>query len=415
MSTSAAIQIEQGPSTAIVEFNQFESDLAEYTQRYKDVVYDLTVPDQEKQARSDRLAIGKKVAELDRVHAAVKAPLKAQTDLLDGERKRIKDGLLLIQDGIKSQIAEHDAAIQAKEDELAARVEAIKNLAIFEFTPFSAAVRVRLGELSKIAIDATFEHHEANAALAHRKALETLEAVLAATIKAEADAAELARLQAEAAAREQKEREDRIAAEAAEKARLEAEAKAERERLEREEAARIAAESAEKARLEEQQKAERDRIAKEEADRMVRETAERARKQAEEAAELANQRAEQAERDRVAAAEQAEKDRLESEQRAKDAAAKAEKDAQEAAERAKHEAAEAARLATEKAEQAQRDKEEREQKELAAREADQKHREEIDGMACAVLIDLCNLSPSAAKAIITAISADLVPNVKIHY
>ena len=44
--------------TSIEEFNQFESNLAEFKKRYDDVVYDLTIPKEEAAARSDRLAIG---------------------------------------------------------------------------------------------------------------------------------------------------------------------------------------------------------------------------------------------------------------------------------------------------------------------------------------------------------------------
>jgi colicin import membrane protein len=297
--SKAAAKIEQDHSTGIVEFNQFESDLAEYTQRYKDVVYDLTVPEQEKQARSDRLSIGKKVAELDRVHAAVKAPLKAQVDLLDGERKRIKDGLLLIQDGIKSQIAEHEAKQQAIEDGLSARVEAIKALSIFDFLPTSDQVQERLDILNTIDIDGSFLHHEANAALAHRTSHTLLTALLQTTTKAEADAAELARLKAEAEVRERKDREAQIAAEAT--------ANAER----------AAAESI-----------ERERKAKEQAEQLARDTAERAKKQAQEAAE------------------RAEREKAEAVARAKaDAKRKA-----EAAEKSRLDAIEQERIATEKRE-----------------------------------------------------------------
>jgi hypothetical protein len=227
MKTSAAAIEDQGPSTSIVEFNQFESDLAEYKAKYQDVVYDLTVPAQEKQARSDRLSIGKKVAELDRVHAAVKAPLKAQVDLLDGERKRIKDGLLLIQDRIKSQIAEHDAKIQAIEDGLNARVDAIKALSIFEFQPTTANVQERLDTLNAITVDESFAHHAANALLAHKTSLSMLTVALAVATKAEADAAELERLRQESESRERQEREARIAAEATAKAEKAAALKAE--------------------------------------------------------------------------------------------------------------------------------------------------------------------------------------------
>jgi len=281
-------------NTSVIEFNQFESDLAEYKSKYENVVYDMTVPTQEKQARSDRLSIGKKVAELDRVHAAVKAPLKAQVDLLDGERKRIKDGLLLIQGNIKSQIEEHEAALQAIEDALADRVEAIKSLAEFEAKPTSDFVRERMEKLNAIEIDDSFANHEANAALAHRKSLESLTALLAETEKSEAEAAELERLRKESAAREQAEREARIALEAENKAKQEAAdavAKAEEARIKAENDARDAAARAKQEAIEAAGRAEREKaeaVAKAEAE--------------------AKAKAEQLERERLAAEEKERKE-----------------------------------------------------------------------------------------------------------
>src|SRR5690606_23508393 len=75
-----------------------------------------------------------------------------------------------------------------------------------------------------------WEEFEAEAARAKDKAVSSLRAALVAREKYEAEQAELARLRAEAEAREQKEREERIAREAAERAQREAEAKAQAER-----------------------------------------------------------------------------------------------------------------------------------------------------------------------------------------
>jgi colicin import membrane protein len=249
--------------------------------RYVNVVYDMTVPEQEKQARSDRLAIGKKIAELDRVHAAVKAPLKAQVDLLDGERKRIKDGLLDIQEGVKSQIAAHEASVAAIEFELVSRVDAIKALAEFSWSPTSDQVMDRIVTLKKITVDNTLAHHEGAALIAHRDTLAHLQNLYKTVSQAEADAAELARLKAEAAERERAEHEARIAAEAAERAKREAEeaaAKAEREKREAaERAEREKAEAVARAERETQEKAEkveRERLAAIEAEKREQEARE---------------------------------------------------------------------------------------------------------------------------------------------
>lgn len=285
--TAEVMNIEQ--PVKLVEFDEFEAKLKEYKAQYEGVVYDLTDPKQDKRARSDRLSIGKTVAELDRRHKAAKAPLKEKVDLLDGERKRIKDGLLEIQGAIKSQIEKHEAELQAIEDALAARVEEIKALSEFEFHPTSQQIQERLDTLSSTAIDGSFANHEANAALAHRKSMESLTALLESTLKAEADAAELARLKKEAEDREQAEREARIAAEA--KAAAEREAA---EAIEREKQAKIKAEEDAAA-----AKAKAEQDAKDAAARAEREKAEAiAKAQAEAKAE-----AERIERERLASIE----------------------------------------------------------------------------------------------------------------
>ncbi len=295
---NAAEIIEKG-TTAVVEFNQFEHDLAEYKARYQNVVYDLTVPEDDKRARSDRLAIGKTIAQLDRVHKAVKEPLKAQVDLLDGERKRIKDGLLEIQESIKAQIEAHEAAIKAVADALLEKAMALLFLSKFDDQqPTIAVVRERITALKATVIDDGFGDQQALAALNKEKSLQVLEPMLLgleAQEKAAAEAEE-ARIAAEAKARE--EREARIAAEAAEKAKQEAAeavAKAERE----------AAAAAER---EKQAAAKAEQDAKDAAARAEREKAEAVAK----AEADAKRKADEAESARLAAIEN---ERLETEKR----------------------------------------------------------------------------------------------------
>ena len=296
MNTAAEI-IEKG-TTAVVEFNQFEHDLAEYKARYQNVVYDLTVPEDDKRARSDRLAIGKTIAQLDRVHKAVKEPLKAKVDLLDGERKRIKDGLLEIQESIKSQIEAHEAAIKAVADAMLAKAMELMYLSQFDIQPTAAVVRERIATLKTTVIDDSYGDQQALAALNKEKSLQVLEPMLLGLEAQEkaASEAEEARIAAEAKARE--EREARIAAEAAEKAKQEAAeavAKAERE----------AAAAAER---EKQAAAKAEQDAKDAAARAEREKAEAVAK----AEADAKRKADEAESARLAAIEN---ERLETEKR----------------------------------------------------------------------------------------------------
>ena len=115
-------EIIESTGTQIAEFNEFAAALAEYKAKYEGIVYDLTIPEQEKTAKADKMAIGKVISKLDGAHKAVKAPLKERVDLLDSERKRIKDQLLELQSGIKGQIAEHEARIKDAADALACAI-----------------------------------------------------------------------------------------------------------------------------------------------------------------------------------------------------------------------------------------------------------------------------------------------------
>jgi DNA repair exonuclease SbcCD ATPase subunit len=277
--------VQEAAGTEVVEFRPFDVQLADYKARYLNVVYDMHDKKQEKQARSDRLAIGKVVAELDRVHAAVKAPLLEQVKVLDGERKRIKDDLQSVQGGIKKQIEEHEAALQAIEDDLEARVREISNLVLFPGKPTSIDVFDRIMELGIIVVDETFSHRQADAVIEHQRVGEILDKLHEDICQQEAAAAELERLREEARKREQEDRDREIAAAAVENERKLRDEKERQQRelqeravREAERAAEIAQETARKAEERAAQaereatlKAERDQAAKLEQERVERE------------------------------------------------------------------------------------------------------------------------------------------------
>lgn len=274
--------VENEATTAIVEFSQFESDLAEYKAKYDGVVYDFTDKKQEKRARSDRLAIGKTISKLDSVHKDIKAPLLEQVKLLDGERKRIKDALTDVQDGIKQQIAEHEAKMQAIEDALLARVQELVEFAIFPAAPTSAEIAERIHALSAIEVDETFSHRESDAEQAKGATLEKLATMLVDTKKQEAQQAENDRLKAELAAKEQQERDERIAREAAAESERKAQAAELREQQAKADAeiakvaaAKAAEDAAERVKEAEQRAADAQAQAQADAERRQQEEAQR--------------------------------------------------------------------------------------------------------------------------------------------
>ena len=256
-------------NTQVAEFNPFSAKLAEYHQRYDNVVYDLNDEAQNKQARSDRLAIGKEIAALDRTHADIKAPLLEKTRMLDSARKEIKDELLNIQGKIKSQldaheakIAEHHAMLQAKIDGIEGYGNPSPDLNADQLVALLAGLRV-------IEIDDSFEHRKADAALAKMDAEKKLTAFIQARERFETEQAELEQLRQAEAKRAQKDREDKIRQEAELRAKVQAEEALKREREAAQQAAQMAEQAAARALKEAEEraqaavKAERERIERE--------------------------------------------------------------------------------------------------------------------------------------------------------
>lgn len=226
---------------------------------------------------------------LDEMGKDLVSDLKAQTGKIDAERRVIRDRLEALKDEVRKPLTDWE---NAEKDRIAGHEQAIDALeALLDFggqDPSAAQLQERIEILAARPARQwqEFVQRASDASLRIGKRLEDLH--VAAT-KREAEAAELARLRAEQAAREQKEREERIASEAADLARIAAEAKAKRE------ADEVAAKATAELRRIEQEKAE------------------------------AVARAERSERDAKAAAEKAERDRkaaVEAEQRRHEEAAR---------------------------------------------------------------------------------------------
>jgi len=294
-------------STAL---NPFRDQLAEFKSQFDNVVYDLRDETENKQARSDRLAVGKVISALDARHKEIKAPLQVAVKLVDGERKEIKDDLLEVQGKIKLQIDTHEAAIKARSDEILERINVLRQL--IDFGGFHATISElsdRLKAAEQFPIDDTLDDHKGWAALSKTETIEKLKDLHTLRTKYDADQAELARLREKDAARERAEQDERI--------RQEAEAKAKRE-------AQEAVEAAEQAQL----KAEQDaKDAAERAEREAQEAVERNKQTLIDAKAKAERAAKaQAEADRRAVEEAEERGRREA-QEAHDAKIKAAQDA----------------------------------------------------------------------------------------
>ncbi|AZD07522.1 TolA protein [Pseudomonas chlororaphis] len=253
-------------------------------------------------------AVARSKTALDDVGKKLVADLKEVPKKIDAERKRVRDTLEAWQEEVRRPLNEWEEAEAAKKREIEAWVGELRLDPQIISAADSEYLRISIGAFENIVIDGEWlGDHEAEALRLKADTLAALRSALEKREQYEAEQAELARLRAEAEAREQKDREERIAREAAERARIEAEQKAQAEReatLLREQEAKAAAERRE---LELKLQAEQ---------------AERAAAQAKADQAAAEQRAEQERQAATQRAEQAaEQARIEERRRADAAAA----------------------------------------------------------------------------------------------
>jgi colicin import membrane protein len=317
---------------------------------------DISTPHGRSAIKSLAFKVTRSKTALDDMGKALVADLKKQTGAVDAERRKIRDRLDALAEEVrkpltdwenieKDRVAGHEAAIAA--------MMGISTGASSSEAP--AAIQARIDQLAEIN-NREWQEFGKQATVTHATSFADLERKLAAAAKRETDAADLARLRIEQAAREQKEREARIAADAAAKATRDAEAKA----------ARDAQEAVERAAAE-QQRSERER-------------------------QDAIAKAEEAERARVAAIAKAEQDK-------KAAAIKAKRD-REAAVEAERRRVESARAA--------------EEADAARREADEQHKVKVHTEAALALMN-AGLSKDDAKSAVIAIASGAVPRIRLSY
>ncbi|MBA1318045.1 hypothetical protein G7032_19535 [Pseudomonas monteilii] len=320
--------------------------------------------------RKGRERIASLAAKVSKSKTAVEKPgrdylrrLKEMPKVVEAELREFVTKMDTLRDETRRPLTEWEAAEDARIDRHNDRLNWLKTLADDLGDLNSLQLKALIAEAEGMQLGAHWEEFEAEAANAKDKVLTTLRAALLKREQFEAEQVELARLRAEAEAREQKEREERIAREAAERARLEAEQKAlaEREAAQRREQEAKAA--AERRELELKLQAEQ---------------AERAKAQAE--------------AERVAAEQRAEQERLDAKRHAEEAAERARQDERRRADEA---AAEILR-------------------QQQARERDVAHRRTINRAALDAFV-AGGMTEECAKQAITLIAERKIPNITIQY
>lgn len=257
---------------------------------------------------------------LDSAGKDLNADLRAKINVVDEERRKIRDRLDALKAEVRKPLDEWEAAEEARIEGIKARIRRIEE-AVHRPLAASSECAELIAKIEAVALDESFAEFLPIAAKAKDTALSSLRQTLSAMQQREAEQAELERLRAEALAREEEDRK-RQEAERAEQARVAAEkAEAERtaqiEREKQEAAARAAAEAEARA------KAEAERLAQEAAAREAALAREKAEAEERHARELAQAKA------REEAAAQAERDRIEAERMA-EANARAKREADQA-------------------------------------------------------------------------------------
>lgn len=280
--------------------NGLDPYLAQIRAEIDSFVPDVTTKKGREAIASIAYKVAKSKTALDNLGKDLVAELKDVPRKIDAERKRMRDTLDSWKDEVRKPLTDFELAEEARIEKHEHNIRWF-NIRLENTDLDSNELKAAIAGVKENIIDEQYEEFEARAHKVKESVLRSLEIALDERLKREEEQAELARLRAEAAQREQKEREERIAREAAENARIAAEKAAadERQRLVDEQArkdreAQAAIDKAEREKLEaenarlrqEQQakeaaeRAEQDRlaaIAKSEADKQAAIEAERKR------------------------------------------------------------------------------------------------------------------------------------------
>jgi colicin import membrane protein len=241
-------------STAIQEYSKTDAALADLTQRFKGMVYDVATPTGMQEAKVARAEIRGYRVDLEKVRVEIKAPALERCRLIDAEAKRITAVLVELEDPIDNLIKteerrkEREAmeaamARQRAIDATRARIEQIRQVPASCVGKNAVEIGAILDITAAISIGTDFGDFRVEAEDAKRATIAQVSAMLCGVQAQEAEAErvkaereELARLRAAQAERERASREA-----------MEVEQRASRERIAAEEqavrAARAAAEA----------------------------------------------------------------------------------------------------------------------------------------------------------------------------
>lgn len=312
--------LEKHSPIQLFQENGLDPVLEAITKEVKSFVPDLTTEKGRKEIASLAYKVSKSKTLLDDLGKDLVSEWKEQSKKVDNERKRVREYLDKLRDEVRAPLTEYEEREEKRLQRHKAGISAIEDHSKrYTINDSAIAIKDQLNHLRMIEL--TVEVWDEFVMLAKQKtdeAIEYLSTLLAKREQMDKEQAELEALRKEKAEREKREHEERIAKEAADKARIEAEAKAkaEQDRLEKEKRDAEIKASQEKERLErEKQEAINKQKRAEEDARLAKEKAEREKIEAEKRAKENEEKAREEERLRI----QRENERIEQEAKKREA------------------------------------------------------------------------------------------------
>lgn len=286
------VQIYQGVAieqavymAAFSQENGLQNIVAQISEQAKaqaaEITTDMTIAKNRRALVSLARTVASAKVEIDNTGKSLVEDAKARIKVVDNNRKAVRDQLDELRDAIRQPVTEWEEAEKAKEAAIEADKQQIRTLSQFIDESGNRKTSEQLkADFNRI--NAFTQSDNADIIATAETALNLLQQHIQAAQQYESQQAEIARLEAEKAAREKAEYEAKIAAQAAEQAKREAEAQAEREAIERAKIeAQLKAEAAEREKQAMAERMEAEKQAAAEAERQRIEAEQRAKAEAE--------------------------------------------------------------------------------------------------------------------------------------
>lgn len=236
---SDLIVIEELKAVAVFNENGLTDVIAKIRDKVTSTILDVNKKKDRDLMRSNAANVAKAKGRLDELGKGLTEDWKKQAKVVDASRKSMREEMDALRDEVRAPLTKWEDAEKQRKADLEATFQFIvdSSKAINAETELHytlAELEANLTGLVNVVVDDSLKEMELACIKAKQKSHDKLVNLIQGAKEEEAKQVEFERLQKEAAEREQKERDARIASEAAEKARIAAEAEAAKQQQESE-------------------------------------------------------------------------------------------------------------------------------------------------------------------------------------